>query len=88
VTLIAGWVTPRARWVTLRARRVMLRARWVTLRARWVAQARRSLWDIIATTAASRAVVLTSHSMEECDALCSRLTILVAGRAQVRTGWC
>ena len=44
-------------------------------------EARRSLWDIIASTAASRAVVLTSHSMEECDALCSRLTIMVAGRA-------
>jgi energy-coupling factor transporter ATP-binding protein EcfA2 len=44
-------------------------------------QARRSLWDIIASTAASRAVVLTSHSMEECDALCTRLTIMVAGRA-------
>lgn len=28
----------------------------------------------------TRAVVLTSHSMEECDALCARLTIMVGGR--------
>ena len=27
-----------------------------------------------------RSVVLTSHSMEECEALCSRLTIMVNGR--------
>ncbi|KOB72847.1 ATP-binding cassette sub-family A member 7 [Operophtera brumata] len=29
-----------------------------------------------------RGVVLTSHSMEECEALCSRLTIMVNGRFQ------
>lgn len=28
---------------------------------------------------ADRAVVLTSHSMEECEALCSRIGIMVAG---------
>ena len=27
-----------------------------------------------------RSVVLTSHSMEECEALCTRLTIMVGGR--------
>lgn len=31
---------------------------------------------------AGRGVVLTSHSMEECEALCSRLTIMVNGRFQ------
>ncbi|XP_072932013.1 phospholipid-transporting ATPase ABCA3-like [Epargyreus clarus] len=30
--------------------------------------------------AAGRSVVLTSHSMEECEALCSRLTVMVRGR--------
>lgn len=28
---------------------------------------------------AGRSVVLTSHSMEECEALCTRLTIMVNG---------
>lgn len=29
---------------------------------------------------AGRTVILTSHSMEECEALASRLTIMTAGR--------
>eukprot|EP00123_Amoebidium_parasiticum_P015512 comp23006_c0_seq1/m.36687 comp23006_c0_seq1/g.36687 ORF comp23006_c0_seq1/g.36687 comp23006_c0_seq1/m.36687 type:complete len:1736 (-) comp23006_c0_seq1:41-5248(-) len=42
---------------------------------------RRFLWDILATiTKQGRCVVLTSHSMEECEALCTRLTIMVSGR--------
>eukprot|EP00124_Ichthyophonus_hoferi_P000157 Ihof_evm21s5 gene=Ihof_evmTU21s5 len=42
---------------------------------------RRFLWDILATiTKQGRCVVLTSHSMEECEALCTRLTIMVNGR--------
>lgn len=43
-------------------------------------KARRFLWDLIsATVRDGRTVILTSHSMEECDALCSRLAIMVNG---------
>ncbi|XP_054278944.1 phospholipid-transporting ATPase ABCA1-like isoform X2 [Macrosteles quadrilineatus] len=42
---------------------------------------RRRLWDIVAECQRTgQAIVLTSHSMEECEALCSRLTIMVGGR--------
>jgi len=40
---------------------------------------RRFMWDFISETMAERAVILTTHSMEECEALCSRIGILVAG---------
>jgi energy-coupling factor transporter ATP-binding protein EcfA2 len=44
-------------------------------------QARRFLWNqIAAIVRAGRSVVLTSHSMEECEALCTRLAIMVDGR--------
>lgn len=44
--------------------------------------ARRKMWDVIAnvTKSGNSSVVLTTHSMEECQALCSRVGILVAGR--------
>ncbi|XP_077979982.1 phospholipid-transporting ATPase ABCA3-like isoform X2 [Glandiceps talaboti] len=44
--------------------------------------ARRLLWDAISQVVAdgSRCVILTSHSMEECEALCTRLAIMVNGR--------
>ncbi|KAI9984335.1 hypothetical protein PInf_005683 [Phytophthora infestans] len=42
---------------------------------------RRKMWDVIARVSSSDAcVVLTTHSMEECEALCSRVGILVSGR--------
>ncbi|XP_059046978.1 phospholipid-transporting ATPase ABCA3-like [Achroia grisella] len=42
---------------------------------------KRLVWSSISEAVASgRSVVLTSHSMEECEALCSRLTIMVNGR--------
>ncbi|XP_033096938.1 ATP-binding cassette sub-family A member 2-like isoform X2 [Anneissia japonica] len=42
---------------------------------------RRFLWDLILSMIKEgRSVVLTSHSMEECEALCGRLAILVNGR--------
>ncbi|KAH8082098.1 ATPase [Aureococcus anophagefferens] len=41
--------------------------------------ARRKLWNVVAETAGSRAVVLTTHLMDECEALCDRLAILVRG---------
>uniref|UniRef100_A0A4W6FD48 P-type phospholipid transporter n=1 Tax=Lates calcarifer TaxID=8187 RepID=A0A4W6FD48_LATCA len=41
---------------------------------------RRFLWNaIISVIRDGRAVVLTSHSMEECEALCTRLAIMVNG---------
>jgi len=43
--------------------------------------ARRFLWDIVSNVrTAGHAVVLTSHSMEECEVLCTRLTIMVHGQ--------
>uniref|UniRef100_A0A8D2AMA5 ATP binding cassette subfamily A member 4 n=1 Tax=Sciurus vulgaris TaxID=55149 RepID=A0A8D2AMA5_SCIVU len=43
-------------------------------------QARRMLWNtIVSIIREGRAVVLTSHSMEECEALCTRLAIMVKG---------
>jgi ATP-binding cassette, subfamily A (ABC1), member 3 len=46
---------------------------------------RRKLWNIIARVASERqicSVILTTHSMEECEALCSRLGIMVDGALQ------
>eukprot|EP00122_Pirum_gemmata_P011401 Pgem_evm1s10560 len=41
---------------------------------------RRFLWDILSSVVREgRAVILTSHSMDECEALCTRLTIMVNG---------
>ncbi|CAB3379772.1 Hypothetical predicted protein [Cloeon dipterum] len=43
--------------------------------------ARRQLWQVLASCQkAGQSIVLTSHSMDECEALCSRLAIMVAGR--------
>uniref|UniRef100_A0A4X2LSZ3 P-type phospholipid transporter n=1 Tax=Vombatus ursinus TaxID=29139 RepID=A0A4X2LSZ3_VOMUR len=43
-------------------------------------QSRRLLWNtIVSIIREGRAVVLTSHSMEECEALCTRLAIMVKG---------
>ncbi|XP_068617160.1 ATP-binding cassette sub-family A member 2 [Brachionichthys hirsutus] len=44
-------------------------------------KARRFLWNLILDIIKTgRSVVLTSHSMEECEALCTRLGIMVNGR--------
>ncbi|XP_059941358.1 retinal-specific phospholipid-transporting ATPase ABCA4 [Mesoplodon densirostris] len=46
-------------------------------------QARRMLWNtIMGIIREGRAVVLTSHSMEECEALCTRLAIMAKGTFQ------
>ncbi|XP_060066248.1 phospholipid-transporting ATPase ABCA3-like [Ylistrum balloti] len=43
--------------------------------------ARRTLWNVLSKIRASgRTLVLTSHSMEECDALCTKIVIMVNGR--------
>ncbi|XP_040297886.1 ATP-binding cassette sub-family A member 3 [Bufo bufo] len=43
--------------------------------------ARRLLWDAVTRTRENgKAVIITSHSMEECEALCTRLAIMVNGQ--------
>ncbi|CAK9811271.1 Phospholipid-transporting ATPase ABCA3 [Anthophora quadrimaculata] len=43
--------------------------------------ARRSLWGILQSCQAmGQAIILTSHSMEECEVLCNRLVIMVKGQ--------
>ncbi|XP_038064273.1 ATP-binding cassette sub-family A member 3-like [Patiria miniata] len=43
--------------------------------------ARRLLWDTLSQIRASgKCIILTSHSMEECEALCTRLAIMVNGQ--------
>ena len=45
-----------------------------------IAKARRLLWnDVLSLIKENRIVILTSHSMEECEALCTRLVIMVNG---------
>nr|XP_044248856.1 LOW QUALITY PROTEIN: phospholipid-transporting ATPase ABCA1-like [Drosophila takahashii] len=42
--------------------------------------ARRQLWNVVSRIRESgKSIVLTSHSMEECEALCTRLAIMVNG---------
>uniref|UniRef100_A0A3P8WEF2 ATP binding cassette subfamily A member 3 n=1 Tax=Cynoglossus semilaevis TaxID=244447 RepID=A0A3P8WEF2_CYNSE len=43
--------------------------------------ARRLLWDSVTRTRESgKAIIITSHSMEECEALCTRLAVMVSGQ--------
>jgi len=43
-------------------------------------EARRSMWEVIESVSANRSIVLVSHSMEECEALCTRIGIMVSGK--------
>ncbi|XP_046544466.1 phospholipid-transporting ATPase ABCA3-like isoform X1 [Haliotis rubra] len=44
-------------------------------------KARRQLWNVLSQVReCGRTLVLTSHSMEECDALCTKIAIMVNGR--------
>merc|ERR1711959_691048 len=43
-------------------------------------EARRFMWDVISNTMSGRAVILTTHSMEEAEALSHRIGIMVGGR--------
>lgn len=44
---------------------------------------KRHLWNALSRIRASgKSIILTSHSMEECEALCTRLTIMVNGNFQ------
>ncbi len=40
---------------------------------------RRFMWSVICDLSKSMSIVLTTHSMEECEALCSRVAIMVNG---------
>ncbi|RHZ01207.1 hypothetical protein DYB26_007813, partial [Aphanomyces astaci] len=44
--------------------------------------ARRRMWDVLVDVLATKScsILLTTHSMEECQALCSRIGILVSGQ--------
>ena len=42
--------------------------------------ARRKMWDLLSHLANNRSVVLTTHSMEEAEALCNNIVIMVSGR--------
>lgn len=41
---------------------------------------RRQLWRVLQQTMAQRAVILTTHSMEEAEALCGRMGVMVRGQ--------
>jgi ATP-binding cassette subfamily A (ABC1) protein 3 len=41
---------------------------------------RRNLWSVILRTMSHRAVILTTHSMDEAEALCQRIGIMVQGQ--------
>ena len=43
-------------------------------------QARRHMWDVVEEISALSSVVLTTHSMEEADALCAKIGIMRAGK--------
>ena len=43
-------------------------------------ESRRSMWDIINRLSETRSLVLTTHSMEECEAICTRIGIMSGGR--------
>lgn len=45
-------------------------------------EARRKMWLVIEAVSQNRSVILVSHSMEECEALCTRVGIMVSGRLQ------
>lgn len=46
----------------------------------WLFWCRRHMWEFIRETMQGRCVLLTTHSMEECEALCHRLGIMVKGQ--------
>jgi ABC-type multidrug transport system ATPase subunit len=42
--------------------------------------ARRNLWQVVQEAKAGKAIILTTHSMEEAEVLCDRLAIFVNGK--------
>ena len=45
-------------------------------------EARRHMWNVIQQVSNNRTVILVSHSMEEIEALCTRVGVMVSGRMQ------
>jgi ABC-type multidrug transport system ATPase subunit len=45
-------------------------------------EARRHMWNVIQQVSSNRTVVLVSHLMEEIEALCTRVGVMVSGRLQ------
>jgi ABC-type multidrug transport system ATPase subunit len=43
-------------------------------------KSRRFMWELISSTMKGRSVILTTHSMEEAEAICGRIGIMVGGR--------
>ncbi|EFA81777.1 hypothetical protein PPL_05772 [Heterostelium album PN500] len=43
-------------------------------------QVRRLMWNLISQMSKSKKIILTTHSMEECEALCQRVAIMKCGR--------
>ena len=43
-------------------------------------ETKRAMWSLIDIAKAGRSIVLTTHSMEEADALCGRIGIMAYGR--------
>jgi len=41
---------------------------------------RRFMWNVISTVTKNKSVILTTHSMEESEALCNRIGIMVSGQ--------
>jgi len=41
---------------------------------------RRFMWNVIASVTQNKSLILTTHSMEECEALCGRIGIMVSGK--------
>lgn len=44
------------------------------------AHSRRFMWDLISQQSKNRAVIITTHAMEEAEALCSRIGIMIQGK--------
>jgi ABC-type multidrug transport system ATPase subunit len=45
-------------------------------------QSRRSIWELLHSFKSWRAIVLTTHYMDEADLLCDRIAIMSEGRLQ------
>ncbi len=43
-------------------------------------RAQHDIWSLVSSTMENRSVILTTHSMEECEALCDRIGIMVKSR--------
>mmetsp|Transcript_6118 Transcript_6118/g.8903 ORF Transcript_6118/g.8903 Transcript_6118/m.8903 type:complete len:210 (+) Transcript_6118:3735-4364(+) len=48
--------------------------------------ARRAIWDVIGEAAKDKAIIITTHSMEEAEALCSRVGVMINGELKCLGG--